>query len=142
MNFHQNFPKVSQNFPTICSFRPNAQSIIAWLLIFFEKSAKLMHFCNFLGNCFCKFLKFLRRPGGGSAPGPPTRPAITLNLEPITLAPPRNFFVRTPLNPAGCYFIFLFLKFVVSFIQGGPVYMLQRTPQWNEECLEMRFPNV
>ena len=32
---------------------------------------------------------------GGSAPGPPTRPAITLN--------PRNFFLRTPLLSSKCF---------------------------------------
>ena len=37
-----------------------------------------MHFCNFLKKFFCKFSKILWRPGG-SAPGPHTRPAITLN---------------------------------------------------------------
>ena len=48
-----------------------------------------MNFCNFLKKYFCKFSKILRRRGGGSAPGPPTRPAITLNRP--------KFFLRMPL---------------------------------------------
>ena len=34
-NFHQKISKFSQNFPTICVFRPNAQKINAWFVKFF-----------------------------------------------------------------------------------------------------------
>ena len=65
-------------------------------LKFLCKIGKILHFCNFLKELFCKFSKILQRPGG-SAPGPPTRPAIPLN--------PRNFFLRTPLGPLIFFFV-------------------------------------
>ena len=40
------FRKFSQNFQQIV-FRPNAQTINAWILKFFEKYAKIMHFSQF-----------------------------------------------------------------------------------------------
>ena len=43
-----NFPNLSQNFPTICVFRPKARKINAWFVKIFEKYAKIMHFHNFL----------------------------------------------------------------------------------------------
>ena len=51
---------------------------------------------------FCKFSKILRRPWG-SAPGPPTSPAKTLN------PPPRNFFLRTPLLEIDALCILIFV---------------------------------
>ena len=50
---------------------------------FFEKYAKRMQFLQFAKEDFSKFSKILLCPGG-SAPGPATRPVITLN--------PRTFF--------------------------------------------------
>ena len=55
MNFHQKFPKFSQNFSTICSFRPNARKINAWFVKFFEKYAKIMHILQFSWEIFWKF---------------------------------------------------------------------------------------
>ena len=34
MNFYQKISKFSQNFPTVCIFRPNARKINAWFLKF------------------------------------------------------------------------------------------------------------
>ena len=34
LNFHQTFSKVSQNFPTICVFRPNTRKITTWFVNF------------------------------------------------------------------------------------------------------------
>ena len=50
LNFHQKFPKFSQNFQTICSFRPNARKINAGFVKFFEKYAKIMDFSKFPNN--------------------------------------------------------------------------------------------
>ena len=36
--------KISQHFPKIRVFRPNARKINAWFVNFFEKYAKIMHF--------------------------------------------------------------------------------------------------
>ena len=57
MNFHQKF---SQNFPTICIFRPNAQKINALFVKFFKKYAKIMHVRYFLKNFFKIFENFLK----------------------------------------------------------------------------------
>ena len=46
--------------------------------IFLQNRRKYCIFCNFHKKYFCKFSKILLRPKG-SAPGPHTRPAITLN---------------------------------------------------------------
>ena len=46
-NFHQNFSKFSQNFPTICVIRPNSRKINAGFVKFFEKRAKIMQFSQF-----------------------------------------------------------------------------------------------
>ena len=50
LNFYQKFSKISQKFQTIRVFRPNARKIYAFLLIFLEKYAKIMHFAIFLRN--------------------------------------------------------------------------------------------
>ena len=44
IEFLSKVSKVSQNFPTICVFRPNARRIDAGLVNFFEKYAKIMDF--------------------------------------------------------------------------------------------------
>ena len=54
LNFHQKFSKFSQNFPTICGFRPNARKINACFVKYFENSAKIMHFRKFLEKNFSK----------------------------------------------------------------------------------------
>ena len=44
-NFSVEFStKFSQNFPTICVFRPIARKINAWFANIFEKYVKIMHF--------------------------------------------------------------------------------------------------
>ena len=58
MNFYQNFSKISQNFSTICAFRPNARKINAWFVKLFEKYAKIMDFRNFLKKFFENLRKF------------------------------------------------------------------------------------
>ena len=52
LNFHQKIPKFSQNFPTICSFRPNARKINAWVVKYFETYAKIMDFSKFSKEIF------------------------------------------------------------------------------------------
>ena len=47
LNFYEKLSKFSQNFPTICVFRPNSQKFNAWFVKFFEKYAKIMHFSQF-----------------------------------------------------------------------------------------------
>ena len=42
--FFQNFRKFSQNVPTICVFRPNAQKLNPLFVKYFEKYARIMHF--------------------------------------------------------------------------------------------------
>ena len=76
--------KISQYFPTICGFPPNARKINSWVVNFFEKYAKMMHFCNFLKTFFANFRKF---SGVLGAPPPYPRPAITLTPK---------FFLPTP----------------------------------------------
>ena len=61
--------KISQNFPNLCVFRPNARKISAWFVKYFEKYAKIMHFCYLL-RMFWKISKILRLPGGASPPDP------------------------------------------------------------------------
>ena len=58
LNFYQKFSKFSENFSTVCVFRPNAQKINAWFVKYFEKYAKIMHFSNFLKKTFQNFRKF------------------------------------------------------------------------------------
>ena len=58
LNFYQNFSKFSQNFPTICVFRPNARKSNEWFVKFFWKYAQVMHFKQFLIEIFWKFSKF------------------------------------------------------------------------------------
>ena len=53
LNFYQKFSKISQNFPTIRVFRPNARKIKnAWFVKFFEKYAKIMHYLLFSYEIF------------------------------------------------------------------------------------------
>ena len=40
LNFYQKLSKISQNFPTIRVFRPNARKINAWFVKFFENMLK------------------------------------------------------------------------------------------------------
>ena len=47
LNFHQKFSNFSQNFLTICVFRPNLEKLNHGLLIFLGKYAKIMHFEQF-----------------------------------------------------------------------------------------------
>ena len=58
LNFHQKFPKFSQNFQTISILRPNAWKRNTGYLKFFWKYAKVMHFKQFLEKIFENFLKF------------------------------------------------------------------------------------
>ena len=58
LNFYQKFSKFSQNFSTICVFRPNARKFNSWVVKFFEKYAKIMYFCDFLKKSFENFRKF------------------------------------------------------------------------------------
>ena len=44
LNVYLKFSNISQNFPTICGFRPNARKSNAWFVKFFEKYAKIMRF--------------------------------------------------------------------------------------------------
>ena len=53
-NFYQKISKFSQNFPTICIFRPNARKINAVFLKFCWEYAKIMIFAIFSRN-FWKF---------------------------------------------------------------------------------------
>ena len=56
-NFYQKFSKFSQNFPTICVFRPNPRKSNAWFVKFFWKYAQVMHFKQILKEIFWKFSK-------------------------------------------------------------------------------------
>ena len=47
-NFYLKISKFSQNFPTICIFRPNLWRINDGFLIILLRIAKIMHFCYFL----------------------------------------------------------------------------------------------
>ena len=47
LNFHQKFSIFSQNFQTICVYRPNMRKINAGFVKFFEKHVKIMHFSQF-----------------------------------------------------------------------------------------------
>ena len=89
IEFSSKIFKVFLKFPKpVVFFVQTSENLTHGFEIFFQNRRKYCIFCNFLNEFFCKFSKIFRRPGG-SAPGPPTRPAITLN--------PRNFFLRTPL---------------------------------------------
>ena len=85
LNFHQKFSNFSQNFKTICIFRPNARKINAWFVKFLEKYAKIKHFRNFLK----KFLKiFEDSPAlGGPDPQRGRSPKVFLP-EPKSWLPP------------------------------------------------------
>ena len=61
LNCHQKFPKFSQNFPKICSFRPNARKINAWFVIFFEKYGKIMYVSQFSYENVGKFLNISQK---------------------------------------------------------------------------------
>ena len=84
LNFHQKSSKFSQNFPTICVFRPNARKLNAWFVNFFEKDAKIIHFSQISNQIFWKFsgVRWALPPdppwqdldtggGGYSPPNPP-----------------------------------------------------------------------
>ena len=47
LHFYHKLSKISQNFPTIRVYRPNAQKINVWFANFFEKYAKIMHYLLF-----------------------------------------------------------------------------------------------
>ena len=47
LKFYQTFSKFSQDFQTICVFRPKARKSTSGSLTFFEKYAKIMHFSQF-----------------------------------------------------------------------------------------------
>ena len=84
LNFHQKFSNSSQIFPNqFPNFCPNARKCNAEFSNIFKIGLNSA-FCNFLKEFFANVRKFSGVWGGGSAPGPPTRPAITLK-------PPENF---------------------------------------------------
>ena len=83
LNFHQRFPKLSQNLSSICSFRPNARKINAWFVKSFENYAKIMQFCNFRKNSFANFRKFT----GVLGLRPRTPYEAGHNLEPPEICP-------------------------------------------------------
>ena len=58
------FKRFSQNFPTICVFRPNAKKLPHGLLKFFFKNAKIMHFSQFSEEGFSKFSQQISIPIG------------------------------------------------------------------------------
>ena len=60
LNFYQKFSKFSQNFPTICVFRPKAGKTNAWFVKFFWKYDQVMHFKQLLKEIFWKFSKISR----------------------------------------------------------------------------------
>ena len=47
LKFYQKLSKFSQNFPTICVFRPNALNINGGFVKFFKTLAKIMRFSQF-----------------------------------------------------------------------------------------------
>ena len=57
LNFYHKFSKFSQNFPTICVFRPNARKGNAWFVKFIWKYSQLMHFKQFSKEFFWEFSK-------------------------------------------------------------------------------------
>ena len=60
LKYHQKISKVSQNFPTICVFRPKARKINASFVKFFEIYAKRLHFTQCSDGSFWKDSKILR----------------------------------------------------------------------------------
>ena len=54
-NFYQKISKFSENFPTICVFRQNAQKMNAQFVNLFVKYAKIMHFLQFSEEKYSKF---------------------------------------------------------------------------------------
>ena len=61
LRFLPKFSKFSQNFPTICVFRPNAQKRNAEFVNLFEKSAKIIHLYQFSDESFSKFSKIFSK---------------------------------------------------------------------------------
>ena len=55
LHFYQKISKFSQNFPTICVFRPNARKSNAWFVKFCWKFAQVMYFKQILKEFFWKF---------------------------------------------------------------------------------------
>ena len=56
-NFHQKISKFSQNFSTICVFRPSPKKINVWFVKYFEKYAKIVHSYQFSNEIFSKISK-------------------------------------------------------------------------------------
>ena len=83
------FENFLKNFPNYCVFRPKSEKF------FFEKSPKIIHFCNFLRKFFENFQNFLAS-GGLRRPGP-------LRARPPKMSPPPN---RNPGGaPVFCVYI-------------------------------------
>ena len=55
------FSKFSQNFPTICVFRPNAQKFNAWFVNSLKNMLKECIFINFLKKVYQNFRKFSQK---------------------------------------------------------------------------------
>ena len=77
LNFHRKISRFSQDFPTTCIFNTNARNINAAFLKFFEKYAKIIHFCNFLKKSFANFETFPVSPPAPTRPTPLNSPPRT-----------------------------------------------------------------